>query len=200
MAYTQDDFAVFAADTRLSRGYSILHRNITKIHRLTNDTYILSAGMYADIINLWKLLDESIQLYHLNHQKVLDSKGIACFLSRILYEKRQFPFYTFNIVVGKENGQMFVWHYDAIGSFEKSHFEAAGNGQGMMVAHLRQVFQEYNQIQKTPKRTPEQVKDLFYNIFQSVAERDTTTGDEVEIYILKVTGELGIYRLPLRKD
>jgi 20S proteasome subunit beta 6 len=58
MALAMDDFAVFAADTRLSRGYSILHRDTTKVHRLTHDTYILTAGMYADTINLWKILDE----------------------------------------------------------------------------------------------------------------------------------------------
>lgn len=46
----------------------------------------------------------------------------------------------------------------------------------------------------------EQIKDIFYNIFQSVAERDTTTGDEIEIYILKSTGELYTERLPLRRD
>ncbi len=67
MALAQDDFAVFAADTRLSRGYSILHRNITKVHKLTQDTYILTSGMYADTINLWKILDEQIQLYHMDH-------------------------------------------------------------------------------------------------------------------------------------
>lgn len=48
---------IFGADKRVSRGYSILHRNISKIHKLTDETYILSAGMYADTINLWKKLD-----------------------------------------------------------------------------------------------------------------------------------------------
>ncbi len=128
MALAQDDFCVFAADTRLSRGYSILHRNTSKIHKLTEDTYILSAGMYADTINLWSVLDREIEQFRMSHEKTMPSKSIACYLSRLLYSKRQFPFYTFNILVGKENGQAFVWHYDAIGSYEKTNFEAAGNG------------------------------------------------------------------------
>jgi 20S proteasome subunit beta 6 len=103
MAYAQDDFCVFAADTRLSRGYSILHRNTTKIHKLTEDTYILTAGMYADTINLWQLLDREIEQFRMTHGKTMQSKSIACFLSRVLYNKRFFPFYTFNIVVGKES-------------------------------------------------------------------------------------------------
>lgn len=96
--------------------------------------------MHADWINLWKILDEEIQLYQMNHSKTLDSKGIANFLSRLLYSKWNFPFYTFNIVIGKDEGKMWVWHYDAVGSFEKSQFEAAGNGTGMMVSHMRQIF------------------------------------------------------------
>lgn len=85
MALARDDFAVFAADTRMSRGYSILHRDITKVHKLTEDTYLLTAGMYADTINLWQILDQQIQLYQMDHGKVLSSKGIATYLSRLLY-------------------------------------------------------------------------------------------------------------------
>lgn len=121
----------------MSRGYSILHRDITKVHQLTPDTFILTAGMYADTINLWQILDEEIQLYQMDHGKVLSSKGIATFLSRLLYNKRFFPFYTFNIIVGKEDNKMYVWHYDAVGSYERTNFEAAGNGTGMMVSHIR---------------------------------------------------------------
>ena len=106
----------------------------------------------------------------MDHGKVLSSKGIATYLSRLLYKKRFFPFYTFNIVVGKENNQMYVWHYDAVGSYERTNFEAAGNGTGMMVSHIRQIFQEYNQIKKSEPKTAEEIRDVFYNIFQSVAE------------------------------
>lgn len=61
--------------------------------------------MYADALNLWKKLDEAIELYKLNYGKNLSSKSIANLLSRTLYEKRFFPFYTFNIIVGMENGK-----------------------------------------------------------------------------------------------
>lgn len=108
---------MFGADTRISRGYTILHRDITKIHKLTDETYILTSGMYADALNLWKKLDQHIELYKLNNGKTLSSKSIASLLSRILYEKRFFPFYTFNIIVGNIDGRATSWGYDAIGSY-----------------------------------------------------------------------------------
>lgn len=40
---------VLAGDTRISRGYSILKRNVTKMHQLSENCWILSSGMYADI-------------------------------------------------------------------------------------------------------------------------------------------------------
>ena len=73
--------------------------------------------MYADMLNLRKKLDQKIELYILNHQKVPPSKSIARMLGRVLYEKRFFPFYTFNIIVGNENGKAKVWGYDAVGSY-----------------------------------------------------------------------------------
>jgi len=49
-------------------------------------------------------------------------------LGRILYEKRFFPFYTFNIVVGHENGKGMVWGYDAVGSYGNRNVQSVGNG------------------------------------------------------------------------
>lgn len=72
--------------------------------------------MFADTINLWKKLDRMIELYELNNNKSLTSKEIAYLLSKVLYEKRFFPFYTFNIVVGNIDGEAAAWNYDAIGT------------------------------------------------------------------------------------
>jgi len=40
---------VMCADTRLTRGYSILSRKETKIHKLTDTCYILSTGCFSSI-------------------------------------------------------------------------------------------------------------------------------------------------------
>lgn len=71
------------------------------------------------MINLWKLLDEQIKLYEMNMESVPSSKAIASMLSKILYEKRFFPYYTFNTIIGfGKDGKSELWSYDAIGSFD----------------------------------------------------------------------------------
>ncbi len=200
LAFAQDDYVIFGADKRMSRGYMILHRNMSKIHKLTDETYILSAGMNADAKNLWKKLDQKIELYQLNHGCIPSSRAVAQLLSRTLYEKRFFPFYTFNLIVGNENGESKIWTYDAIGSYDTAKFSCQGNGKQFMGPLIDNQFQQYNNIKKTPKKNPEELLEILVDVFTSVAERDITCGDRVEFFILKKDKLVLSKEFPLRSD
>merc|ERR1740130_1330083 len=50
------DFAVLGSDTRLSRGYSILCRDVPKQIKLTDKCVLVTAGMNADKDTLHKML------------------------------------------------------------------------------------------------------------------------------------------------
>ena len=105
----------------------ILHRNITKIHKLNENTYILSSGMFADYQNFWKMLDSRLSWYRMNHGTELSSTAIASLVSRMLYEKRFFPCYAFNLVTGyDDDGNAAIWKYDAVGSYGKVTYGVDG--------------------------------------------------------------------------
>ena len=105
----------------------ILHRNITKIHKLNENTYILSSGMFADYQNFWKMLDSRLSWYRMNHGTELSSTAIASLVSRMLYEKRFFPCYAFNLVTGfDDEGNPAIWKYDAVGSYGKVTYGVDG--------------------------------------------------------------------------
>lgn len=50
------DYCIIAADSRLSDGYTILSRNVSRVHRLSGDTHLATAGCWADTQGLLRLL------------------------------------------------------------------------------------------------------------------------------------------------
>ena len=91
VAVAGEDCAVIIADTRLSKGYSILTRKSTKCSQLTSKCVISSCGMKADAITLHKVLKIRITMYEHTHRKEPNVTAIAQMLSTILYGKRCSP-------------------------------------------------------------------------------------------------------------
>lgn len=164
-----------AADTRLSSGFSIHSRDGRKILKLyalllapplfgaadpgnapshrTDKCVIATAGMQADQLALHKALLARLQWYEHQHRKPMSTPAIAHLLSKLLYGKRFFPYYTFNVLGGLDEegteasgapishelgsdvvsflpivGNGVVYSYDAVGSFELMSYSSSGTG------------------------------------------------------------------------
>lgn len=157
MAIAGNDFCVVASDTRLSEGFSIHSRDLPKTVCLSNNTVLASCGFHGDVLTLtsvlearqkvtsgivftelhlsvlnfvaWiELLCAHVQMYEHEHQKKQSTSAMAAMLSTMLYNRRFFPYYVYNIVGGlDEQGRGAVYSYDPVGSYEREEYRAGGS-------------------------------------------------------------------------
>ncbi len=66
-------------------------------------------------------------------------------MSKTLYAKRFFPYYTFNLLAGLDrNGKGILYGYDAIGSYDNAVGLAQGSGAHMILPLLDAELIGYN--------------------------------------------------------
>merc|ERR1712151_729512 len=172
-----------------SHGYSILTRNSSKMTKLTDKCVIASCGMKSDAITLHRHLKARIVMYQHKHRRQPNVCAIAQMLSTMLYYKRFFPYYTFNVLVGLDDeGKGAVYHYDAIGSFERVPYTTSGSGSSLVMSVLDCQIQKGNQTIETPALGKDKIVDLAMDVLSSVGERDIFTGDSGEIFVIDAAG------------
>ncbi|XP_045205269.1 proteasome subunit beta type-1-like [Mercenaria mercenaria] len=201
LAVAGEDFAVIASDSRLSEGFSIHTRDQPKTYQLTKNTVVGCCGFHGDVLTLCKVLKARIKMYLHEHNKDMSSTAVAAMLSTILYYKRFFPYYVYNIVAGiDDEGKGCVYSFDPVGSYEREPFRAGGSASSM----LQPLMDNQVGFKNLPKEarvqlTKEQVVKTVKDGFISAAERDIYTGDEVVVNIITKDG-VQVERFPLRRD
>lgn len=119
--------------------------------------------------------------------------GIARMISTILYSKRFFPYYVYNILGGlDEEGRGGVYSFDPVGSYEREFCRAAGSAQSLLQPFLDTMVMFKNQ-QSTPERPLpipgtmklDEVLRLVMDGFAGATERQIEVGDGLEMYVVR---------------
>jgi len=202
VAIAGEDFAVIGSDVRLTRGYSILSRNVTKLCQLTPQCVLGSGGCFTDIKTLQKTLQTRVEMFKHNHGEDMSTPAFAQLLSNTLYYKRFFPYYAFNLVAGLDSeGKGAVYNYDAVGSYQRQvdGYSANGSAVKLIMPLLDNMIGWKNRADEKQTVTAEVAVELLKEAFVTAGERDITCGDAVEIVLIRADGmEKEIF--PLKAD
>ncbi|XP_057303985.1 proteasome subunit beta type-1-B-like [Hydractinia symbiolongicarpus] len=201
LAIAGEDYAVIASDTRLSEGFHIHTRDKPKTYHLTDTTILGSCGFHGDVLTLVKNVQVRLKMYEHEHYKTMSCTSIAQMLSTMLYYKRFFPYYTYNIIAGLDkDGKGAVYSYDPVGSYEREVYRATGSSSSMLQSFLdNQIGQKNLKEKSNEPLSKERCVELIKDIFISAAERDIETGDGVHISIITKDG-VENQTFPLRRD
>lgn len=200
LAISGTNYSVIAGDTRMSDGYNICSREVSKVYQLAPHCVLASAGMQADFAALRKQLDYNLTMYKHRNDKDMNVTAVAQLLSNTLYYKRFFPYYAFNCLAGiDKQGAGAVYGYDAVGSFERVPYVVTGSGRALITSILDNQVGFLTQSAKRRDLSVEEVVDLVKDCFAAASERDIYTGDSVEIAVITKEG-IKYETMELRKD
>lgn len=203
VAIAGPDYATIVADTRCTRGYSILSRNKTKVVKLTDEVCLVSCGMRADIDALQKKMQIEVEQFKFKHREAPSIEALSQRLSVELYSRRFFPYYALNILAGVSRlhgGKGAIYSYDAVGNTEEKIYGAVGAASAMMLSVLDLGLGKGRRVEVHPGKpkddgmgeqednvqflpAQEAVK-LGVDALTAGAERNIETGDSAEAWLI----------------
>lgn len=201
LAVAGEDFSVIASDTRLSEGFSIYTRDSPKTYEMGEKLVLGCCGFHGDVLTVTKNITAQMKIYEHIHHKKMSCSAVAQLLSVLLYSRRFFPYYTYNILAGLDKeGKGCIYSFDPVGSYERETYRAGGSAASMLQPLLDNQIGYKNQSGVAPEPlTVEKTVALVQDVFSAAAERDIYTGDGLKLTIITAAG-VETRQVPLRRD
>jgi len=192
LAIAGADFSVIAGDTRQSEGYNIQTRYAPKVFRLTDKAVLATNGFAADGNMFVKKVRQRLEWYRHAHEKDMSIRAIARLIQTMLYSRRFFPYYVYNILGGiEDDGSGAVYSFDPVGSYEREACRAAGAAQSLVQPFLDNQIYFKNQTPAPGAPNPDPaslslstVLSLVIDSFTSATERHIEVGDGLEMFVV----------------
>ncbi|KAH8269566.1 hypothetical protein KR018_009408 [Drosophila ironensis] len=191
VAIAGNDFAMIAADTRLTSGKVIYSRNEKKLFRLTNKTVMGCTGCWADCQSLTRLLTvDIVPDYQFKNNRPPSTNALVHCTSVTLYNRRFDPYQAQIIMVGiDEHNKGSVTVFDCIGHITSESYATAGTAAYMLAPVLDQLMTKPNSdTGEVEVMTAERAVSVTVDLFNAAAERDIFTGDSVIINVITKDG------------
>ncbi|KAM7322186.1 hypothetical protein ACRRTK_019027 [Alexandromys fortis] len=184
-----------------SEGFSINTRDSPKCYKLTDKTVIGCSGFHGDCLTLTKIIEARLKMFKHSNNKAMTTGAIAAMLPTILYSRRFFPYYVYNIIGGLDEKERELCI--ALTQWAPTRETPSRLGaQQVPCCSLCLTTRLVSKICRMSTTCPclwTKPMRLVKDVFISAAERDVCTGDALKICIVTKEG-IREETVPLRKD
>jgi proteasome beta subunit len=175
-----DDSVVLAADKRATLGHMKASKNTQKIFELSSGIALTIAGSVADGQKVIRIMRSQLRLQELEAEE-LTVNGAVTFLANVLHAQRLYPFFNQFIVGGVRGNGPKLYSLDPMGGQgQEERFIATGSGTGMSYGLLEDAYGEDLSV--------EDGKELAVRTVTSAMERDTASGDGIDVAVIDSDG------------
>lgn len=175
-----NDGVILAADKRVSFGNFVVNKNIKKTFSVTDHVGAACAGMVADMQVLVRQVEALAKIRRLETRRDVPPNSIAKLMSVIMFERRYFPLLT-QVIVGGINEKPEIYTLDPLGSVLPDNYAAVGTGAEGALGIMDAEFK--------PNMSEEEVRELASRAIRSATQRDTASGDGMDILYVTRTGQ-----------
>ena len=174
-----NDGVLLAAEKRVSFGNFVVNKNIKKKFPLKDHVGAACDGMVADMQVLVRQVEALAKIRKLETRRIVPPNSIAKLMSVIMFERRYFPLLT-QVIVGGINEKPEIYTLDPLGSVLPDDYAAVGTGAEGALGIMDAEFK--------PNMSEEAVKELATRAIRSAIQRDTASGDGIDILYVTRTG------------
>ncbi len=170
---------ILAAEKRVSFGNFVVNKSIKKTFPVTDHVGAACAGMVADMQVLVRQVEALAKIRKLETRREVPPNSVAKLMSVIMFERRYFPLLT-QVIVGGINIKPEIYTLDPLGSLLPDEYAAVGTGAEMALGIMDAEFK--------PNMTEEKAKELAIRAIKSAIQRDTASGDGIDVLVVSRTG------------
>lgn len=168
-----------AAEKRVSYGNFVINKQTRKIFSVTESVGAACAGMIADMQVLVRQVEALAKIRKLETRRNVATNSVAKLMSVIMFERRFFPLLT-QVIVGGVDAKSQIYTLDPLGSVLPDEYAAVGTGAEMALGVLDSEYKS--------SITAEQSKDLALKAIRSSIQRDSASGDGIDLLVITKGG------------
>ena len=178
---TYNDGVLLAAEKRVSYGNFVVNKNTKKTFNVTDHVGAACAGMVADMQVLVRQVSALSKIRKLETRRNVEPNSVAKLMSVIMFERRYFPLLTQVVVGGITTGKPEIYTLDPLGSVLPDRYAAVGTGAEMALGVMDADYSE--------DMNEEKATNLALKSIKSSIQRDSASGDGIDILIINKSGK-----------